>query len=253
MQNHLRLDKLKVVITRPTHQAKGLAHLIAANGGISLLFPTLEICSIEPNFHLDSVLQNLNAYDLAIFTSQNAVHLVAPHWPTIKDIQIAAIGSSTAKALAGYQLAVDFTPMENYSSEALLSVLPPLQSKQIVIFTGENGRGWLQQRLTKQAAVVHVVPVYRRVLPNASRETIQEIVDTQNCIVVVTSGESLTNLLTLFQNAGFAAHLFTLPIIVISNRMMQIAIDLGFEKNFLVLATNPSDQAILDVLIKWYA
>jgi uroporphyrinogen-III synthase len=62
---------------------------------------------------------------------------------------------------------------------------------------------------------------------------------------VCTSGESLHNLLTII-GASNQALLFNVPIIVVSQRLVELASELKFKKVF--LAANASHNAIIDTL-----
>ena len=63
-----------IVITRPAHQSQALARLIEGAGGRPVLFPVIEIrAPADPRPFLE-IVDQLDAFDLAIFISPNAVH-----------------------------------------------------------------------------------------------------------------------------------------------------------------------------------
>ena len=133
------LAGLRVLVTRPAHQADSLCRMIEARGGKALRLPLL---SIEPvtSAAVERQLHAARGYDWWIFTSTNAVQqarrLLPADWPA----QLAAVGAATAAALesAGRDIT---TPQGAYSSEALLA-LPQFQQvrgQNILLVTGEGG------------------------------------------------------------------------------------------------------------------
>jgi uroporphyrinogen-III synthase len=64
-------------------------------------------------------------------------------------------------------------------------------------------------------------------------------------VVTATSGEILQNLLIML-GAEHHRQLFSLPLVVVSDRIKQIAVELGFKR--IAVATSPSDEAILETV-----
>lgn len=257
VNNNHNLQNKHVLITRPAHQANVLCRLIQQQGGQVVLLPTITIEFIDNNPAVINLIKALSSQEMAIFISPNAVqatHLLmqkyAVTWP--KHVAIAAVGASTAQALAALNLNVTIMP-EQFNSEALL-VMPMLQqvhNKQIIIFQGEGGRGLLSAVLRERGALVSEAVVYRRLLP---------VIDVQNLlpawqaggldIIVATSNTGLQNLLTII---GAAARnwLLNMPLLVISERMAQFAKDLDFVKKPIV-SDNATDEAIVQALLNYY-
>jgi uroporphyrinogen-III synthase len=64
-------------------------------------------------------------------------------------------------------------------------------------------------------------------------------------VITVTSGEALQNLLIMLEEKHHK-RLFEVPLVVFSNRIRQIAADIGFKR---IAVTNcPSDLAILETV-----
>jgi uroporphyrinogen-III synthase len=92
--------------------------------------------------------------------------------------------------------------------------------------------------------------VYRRCLPEYTDEQIRAIVQGMPVsVVMITSSESLNNLVTLFSRID-KSYLLNLPLILGSDRMLEMARQLGF-KNFPVIAPDPSDGSMLQALLAW--
>ncbi len=93
-----------VVITRPAHQAERLARQIQEWGGKIIIFPLLEILPVDDDGSLPAVMENLPAYQIAIFVSANAVHYAMPFCRGPFTIHSIAIGPGTARALQTYHV-----------------------------------------------------------------------------------------------------------------------------------------------------
>ncbi len=72
---NVTLEKKRILVTRPKHQANYLCELIAANGGQAIAFPTIDIQPIDDP---DNVLLKSDAFseiDFIVFVSRNAVKM----------------------------------------------------------------------------------------------------------------------------------------------------------------------------------
>jgi uroporphyrinogen-III synthase len=247
------LSGLTVIITRPIGQSKNLQQLILKQGGTPVLFPTIEIQKIQEG-EFKRIIMDINQYELLIFMSQNAVDNFAPFLPNDLKPKIAAIGPATARALIRYQLSIDFTP-KHFDSEHLLFLLQKLniKDKSILILSGEGGRTLLETELAVLGAKVKKLPVYRRLCPSTHDHLLDSIVKQKNSIILSTSCESFSNLLEICRRHSTEKWLNKMRILVISERIKAFLESLGFHPQQLLVASNATDQAILERLIKWYA
>jgi uroporphyrinogen-III synthase len=136
-------------------------------------------------------------------------------------------------------------PEQGYNSEALLDLL--LHQKEmprhIIIVRGENGRETLAEALMKCGVLVDYENVYRRVIPTIDcNNVVQLIMQKQLHIITATSGDAIQNLVTMLPLAQHDM-LKQLPLVVISERIKNIAKSLGFQ--WISIANQPSDDAIL--------
>ena len=220
------LAGVRVLVTRPAHQAENLCRLIEAEGGTVLRLPLL---AIEPGTQGAEARKRLAAgHDLWIFTSANAVRhaqpLVAGAWPA----RLAAIGPATAAAMAAAGQADAATPLAGASSEALLALpeLQGLQGVRVLLVTGEGGREVLERELAARGASVERAEVYRRVPlpypPDAVAAALRK-----SDVIVITSGESLEQLVRMTPEGARAA-LLKKPLVVPGARVVEKARELGF-------------------------
>jgi uroporphyrinogen III methyltransferase/synthase len=95
------LAGLRVVVTRSSRQAGGLAAAFVAAGARVETLPLLEVVPPADPAPLRRAASELASYDWLVFTSANAVaaflSLAATPWPP--RVQVAAVGSATAAAL----------------------------------------------------------------------------------------------------------------------------------------------------------
>jgi uroporphyrinogen-III synthase len=246
------LQNCKILITRPQHQAQALCTAIQNAGGICIALPMLKITDPTDKTELLKIINKLSDYDIAIFTSANAVLKTAPLLSVLSsNLQIAAIGPATAHALQQASIAVHLIPPSPFNSEALLN-LPELKNcrdKKIVIITGENGRALLSETLKQRGALVTTAISYLRTLPKIDNSMLKHIEKQPMDIIISTSVESLQNLISVFVHSK--EWLLTIPLLVVSDRAKIQATELGFKK--IIQAENASDKAVLERLKIWYA
>ncbi len=242
-----------VLVTRPAHQAAQLIALIEAAGGAALPFPTIEILPAHnPEAALEQFRQ-LERFDILLFISANAarigLEMIQQQGELPQQIQIAAVGKATTRALNRAGVEVDILPQHRFDSEGLLAT-PQLQAvdgKRILIVRGEGGRELLAETLRQRGAEVVYAEAYRRTIPHTDPAPLLQAWKAQQLdAAVVTSNQSLDNLLQMVGEPGRKPLLNT-PLVVISERTREVALERGF-LHHPALASAPSDPAILDTL-----
>lgn len=227
---------LKVLVTRPAHQAQSLCDRIEQAGGQAIKFPVIEIKPVAGKVWSDI---KLPAQSMLIFVSRNAAVYFAAAWQgaLAGDTKMIAVGAGTATAMRDAGLRVDGQP-EKENSEGLLSLLAneDMVGKEVWIVRGIGGRAHLATGLRAMGATVDYIEVYQRMLPNVT-EAMCEKALVADC-VVVTSVVGLDNLLALLP--GVSAQQ---PLLVISDRIAQHAIQCGFKQ--VIVSTGASDEAII--------
>jgi uroporphyrinogen-III synthase len=250
------LSGVGVVVTRPAHQADAFCARIEALGGRAIRFPVLEILEPKDLHGLLEIIERLEDFDLAVFISPNAVNkalnLIKARrtWPA--GLQVAAIGKRSAQELKRHGLPPQIQPGSRFDSEALLAQ-PELQDvagKRIVIFRGDGGREVLGDTLRARGAEVTYANAYRRGRPEIDNSALMYHWSRGELdIITVTSAEGLHNLFDMVGKLG-QMWLRKTPLVVGSERIAAAVADLGF-KTPPVVAGDPSDEAMLDALLKW--
>ena len=250
------LQGVGVLVTRPEHQAHALCSKIQTLGGSSILFPVLEISDPDDLQAIQSIISHLDSYDIAIFISPNAVQraltLVRQQGPWPKGIAVAAVGKASAKTLSEAGINPDIFPKTTFNSEALLEMpqMRDVKGKKIVVFRGEGGRELLAETLRERGADVTYAECYKRSKPAADiTPLMREWARGDINIVTVTSNEGLSNLFDMVGQLG-RKWLQKTPLLVISNRAVQLAKELGF-KSEIIVAEQAGDDAIIKAILDW--
>ena len=248
----IELKGARVLVTRPSHQAENLSRLIEQHGGIAVRLPTVAIIECDNLLAIQKKLANLDKFQWLIFVSSNAVNFALKanggKIAQPKTLRLGAIGKATANALAMAGLSIDLLPEQPYNSEALLAVadMQNVEGQRVLIVRGEGGREELANTLRSRGADVHYLNVYKRSVPSTNNAEVISLLEQQKLdIITATSGESLQNLLIMLDAVHYR-QLFALPLVVVSDRIKQLAVELGFKR--IAVACSPSDEAILETV-----
>lgn len=241
------------MITRPAHQAAGLAQSIKSAGANVLVFPTLEIIPAKLPLENEETLNQIAQFDIIIFISPNAVehglNLIQDK-VLAQNVLLATIGQGSAKALSlklGKQ--PDITPSENFNSEGLLAVdaMQNVAGKRILIIRGNGGREHLKEMLEQRGAKVDYLTAYQRIKPTTDDAGLeQNLQNNQIAAIVITSAESLKNLVEMTPKTVLSK-LLNVPLLLINSRLIDVAKNIGFNNKFIV-ASEASDDAIVNSL-----
>jgi hydroxymethylbilane synthase len=107
----------RVLVTRAAEQAAGVCQQLVARGAIPVFLPMIRIEPAGDRALLDEALRALSDFRWILFTSANAVELLARRAAelglSLQGPKIAAVGPATADCLSRYGLSVDFVPAEH--------------------------------------------------------------------------------------------------------------------------------------------
>jgi uroporphyrinogen III methyltransferase/synthase len=153
-----------VLVTRPKHQAEGLASRLDQLGAVVHLLPTIEIQDPPDWGPVDRALERLGSFQWLVFTSANGVHAfmgrlrkTGRDLRALGTIRLAAIGPATADALRSYHLEPDLVP-EEYRSESLAEALrDQVRGQRVLLARADRGRDLLRDELAKITEVTQVV------------------------------------------------------------------------------------------------
>jgi uroporphyrinogen-III synthase len=249
------LEGLTVLVTRPQGLGENLVQALESRGGEAILLPAIAIEPLQPDTSELAELATLPAGGLVIFASRNAVAWGARYLPQPRP-RIAAIGPSTASALAALGLTPDIRPA-GYTTEDLL-VQPEfdhLAGVRVFIIRGADGREALAEGLKARGARVRYLDVYRRnpapLEPGRRREILSRWAAGGIDVYTATSGDIFHNLCELLGPEGQEL-LRRTPLVTVSGRVIKLAERWGHAATRL-LATGPDDQSLVEALARWHA
>ena len=251
----VKLDGMKILITRPRESGERLASALESVDGQPILFPLIDIQSVQVT---PKVLDAIKVMDIAIFISPNAAtsyfggQFEAKFWPS--NIVCYAVGNVTADTLRYYGVAVTAFP-KMASSEGLLGLCglrgDRVYGKKIVIFRGENGLRMLGDCLRSRGASVMYCESYKRVRPKLDPDPVNFLGRFQGIdIIVATSVELLVNMVEIFDPLPDSGWLRDVPVAVPSGRVASHVESLGWRVKP-IITRGATDDAILSALLGW--
>ena len=244
------LSGLSVLVTRPAAQSDHLCDLIEQAHGRPVRYPAMQILGPADKHAAGRQLAAASDAGLLIFVSANAVHYAFPLLPEQLplDVDIAAVGGATARALGEVGLDPTLVP-ERMDSEGLLALpaLHDVTGRSVFILRGNGGRELLGDTLRERGARVEQVEVYRRELPQRAAGTDNLLRNWSQLVDVVTASSQaiLDNLFTLLGDAG-AQHLRGTPLVVVSQRVAEHAVERGCE--IVYVAASARDRDVVETL-----
>lgn len=158
-----------VLVTRPQHQAADLVRRLEAQGAICLVQPLVEIADPPSWQAVDAVLGRLGEFDWLVFTSVNGVQKFLGRLQAcgldlraLGHLKLAAIGPSTAQALASFHLVADLVPPVYRSEELAAGLREAVAGRRVLLARADRGRDLLRDELAKVASVEQVAVYSQR-------------------------------------------------------------------------------------------
>ena len=250
------LAGLRVLVTRPAHQAAGLCRRIEAAGGVPVCLPTLEIAPVSDAEAARRALAAATTADWLIFISANAVQYaltLAPELLAHASARIVAIGAATARALQAKGRAPDRMPRHDFRSETLLTDpdLGTLTGQQVVIVRGVSGRALLGDTLRQRGARARYAEVYQRRCPATPPEVVAERLrrPAPPDALIFTSTEALANLFVLVPEGPLRQVLRAAQVVVVNRGMVKEAEKMEF--GLPALQANADEADLVATLVDW--
>lgn len=163
------LRGLRVLVTRPRHQASVLAERLREAGAEPVVCSLLRLQSVPvEESHLRALLSQ--AWDWVIFTSANGVSCfseqirkVGLDWRALAGARLAAMGPGTRSALEQFGLSTEFVPSRAVA-EALAEELPGVgPGTRVLLPRAAEAREALPELLQARGASVEQLATYRTV------------------------------------------------------------------------------------------
>jgi uroporphyrinogen-III synthase len=251
------LSGLGVLVTRPELQAMPLCRLLEAQGAMTARLPAIDIRPCGDRDALRTSIGALQNFEVIIFQSANAVRFGAALLDQRRDLNLAAVGPATLRALnlAGYRVSI--VPSAGFDSEGLLAHprLQHLTGQRVLIVRGVGGRELLEQVLAQRGATVTACAVYERRRSNpdeASLAAVGQLLGSGALqVITATSLEIAASILAMrAAKPDLLEALANLHWLLPSQRLVSELQALGLTAPLLV-AESAEDQALVEALLRW--
>lgn len=190
------LERRRILVTRPEHQAEELVELLRSRGALTTSVPVMRLVPLLQPEQLAELGRGIAAarWDDVVFTSANAVGMVLPPPPAAGPrARIFAIGPGTAAAVARMGWPVEPLP-KTFVAESLAATMLTrgVSGHRVLLPRAAEARPVLPQLLERAGAELETVALYRTEPEEESREPLREALSDPllDCIVF-TSGSSV--------------------------------------------------------------
>ncbi len=246
----------RVLVPRTREQAGELSDRLRAYGAVPVEVPTIAVEPPRTPAPMERAVRGLvsGRYQWAAFTSVNAVRAVCERFREVgldarafAGVKVAAVGETTAAALAEFGIRPDLVPSGEQSSEGLLADWPPYDSlldpiDRVFLPRADIATETLVAGLKQRGWAVDDVTAYRTVRAAPPPADIRDAIKSGGFdAAVFTSSSTVRNLVGI---AG-KPHAGTV-IAVIGPQTARTAADLGLRVD--VQAASPSTEAVAEAL-----
>jgi len=203
------LTGTRVLVGRARHQAGSLSSSLRSLGASVIEIPFIEIHRPQSFAPLDAALKNLNTYEWLILTSANGVEAM---WKRLrklriprtrlKQLQIAAIGPATKRAIVRHGLKVKMMPEEYVAESVVKGLHDKVSGKRVLLVRAKVARDVIPDSLRNAGAHVDVIEAYETVVPEKSRARLRALFKSKRRphVVVFTSSSTVKNFAELLGN-----------------------------------------------------
>ncbi len=226
----MALEGKTILSTRARNQGADLRQRLEVLGARVLEVPTIEIVPPESWEPVDDAIRRILDYDWVIFTSANAVEAFLSRAGALEGIQIAAVGSETARRLEARGFRPDLVP-HDFRAEGLIEAFPEdLTGSRILIPRAEIAGVRLPEALGGRGARVDVVTVYSTQRPkDADTELRRVLRDERVDCITFTSGSTVHNLADMLGVSDLSQAMDGIAVAVIGPVTCDSAARLGLD------------------------
>src|SRR5215472_15215288 len=198
----------RILVTRASPQAFGLAEPLRDLGAQVIEVPTIEITGAGNIGALDNALIKIDHYDTLILTSVNGVERLFERYNRLglpivdmQHLMVVAIGPATARAIQSEGLGVSIVP-EKYVAESVVEALRGkiFKNSRVLLVRAKVARDVLPNELQKMGASVDVIEAYETRVPEGAKEKLENLFTDPGSrphLITFTSSSTANNFLTL--------------------------------------------------------
>jgi uroporphyrinogen III methyltransferase / synthase len=164
-----KLDKIRVLVLRPEHQASELAGQLKAEGASPVLVPAIRILPPADWTQIDSAVERLDSFDWIVFTSVNGADSFLSRMSTSDVLpgRVGAIGPGTRDRLIAGGIDVHWMP-SSFTSAALADQLPEPPAR-VLLVRADIATGELDEALRARGFEVERLDAYRTESANSDQ------------------------------------------------------------------------------------
>jgi uroporphyrinogen III methyltransferase/synthase len=253
--SHLKpLNGMRILITRPKHQAEAFSEKLRALGATTIELPTIEIAHPTDTRQLDDAVQRLKDYRWIVFTSVHGAQFFLGRFAALgvplsalEGVRIAAIGPATANALNEAGVRPDHVPGE-FLSEKIVLGLGDVHGQRILLPRADIASRKLPDLLRKRGALVDDVVAYRTLIPgDLTPETVKAIFEHGVDVVTFTSPSTITNLAQVLGGEELKKLLQRTRVACIGPVTLEAAKGLGIDAE--VVAMTHTIDALVEAIV----
>jgi uroporphyrinogen III methyltransferase/synthase len=234
----------RVLVTRAAEQSESFAQALRERGAAAIELPMIRIEAPLDAAPLRAAVARLRDYTWVVFTSQNGVraffaelHAQGGDSRRLGGCRVAAIGPSTAEALAPFGVVCDLQP-DNYRGEALAERMrsehaQDMSNVRVLLPRAAVARDALPELLRAAGATVDVVEAYRTY--GASEETarqLRQLLDERQVDVITFTASSTVEHTLAALGDGAVERLAGLTLASIGPITTQTALERGLSVAF---------------------
>lgn len=186
------LSGWRVLVPRGGKWGDGVAATLRALGAIPVIAPLINFAGTEDPSALANALHELSdgQFDWIVITSATTVDVLTSQGTRVPDsTRIAAVGETTAAALALAGYRVDFVPSSDNSARGLVKEWPASDIRgRVLIPQSDIADPTLVAGLSKIGFAVEFVTAYRTVGVPVAPEVAMDVASGQIGAILVTSG-----------------------------------------------------------------
>jgi len=260
------LSGKRVMITRPRHQAREMADLIADLGGEPWEFPTIEIAPPSDFSSMDRAIANIEKYSWLVFTSANGVSAFFDRMQylmitgrdacatkdirSLKGLSICAIGPKTKAELEERGLMVDYVP-ENYTSQDLVDALKQrIEASDRVLIPRAESAPDVFSNLRDMGFDIEEVPAYRTVRGSGNTQLARELFRERKIhILTFTSSSTVANFVDMMAGDDLGELLDGVTVACIGPVTAKTARDMGIQVH--VIASEYTVEGMVTSILEY--
>ncbi len=245
---------MKVLVTRPDESGAELVAMLQQSQIEAVAYSPIEFIQGRELSELPKQLFALNKGDYVLCVSKNAVKFAdqilkekGVRWRN--DVRYFAIGRATANYLASVcEKAVKY-PSIFANSETFLALpeMQHLEGKNLLILRADIGRELISKTAALRGANVLPFECYKKMVKNDINKKMSFFKQARIDTIVISSCDILT---MLFENTALKDKewLMQCRLIVVSRRIAELAIYLGYNKKNIIVSTQVNNSSLLTAL-----